>query len=405
MSPDRGRSRYPPLVWRGLSLLSLCVACGDPAGATEPSPPLILVAEDPSDAPIAGLSDAELARFAQGDARFELPFRDAQGLGPLYIHRSCATCHEDDARGPGAVRRIAVTSDADPREVLPFGDVVRPRTIAGATTPITAPARDDVREEVRLPPAVFARGYLEAIDDATILSWERAQASRDDGISGRAHRVPRASAVPLEVPGELGRFGLKARVATLEEFTADALLGDMGLTSPHRPEELPNPDGVIDDQRPGIDVTREEVVLIADYVRMLALPRREASDPRGAVLFEAVRCAVCHVPSARTRADHPIAALRSVDALLYTDVLLHDMGEGLADGVSEHDASGREWRTAPLVGLRHLRGLLHDGRAAGVRDAIEAHASEGSEANDSIARFRALPEADRDVLVAFVEAL
>ncbi len=387
-------------------LLSLCLGCGDPAGgSTDPAPPLVVVAEDPSDAPIAGLSDAELARFAQGDARFELPFRDAQGLGPLYIHRSCATCHEDDARGPGVVRRIAVTGEADRREVLPFGDVVRPRAIAGATTAIAAPARDDVREEVRLPPAVFARGYLEAIEDATLLAWERAQSSRDDGISGRAHRVPGASAVAVERAGELGRFGLKARIATLEEFTADALLGDMGLTSPHRPEELPNPDGVADDQRPGVDVTREEVVLIADYVRMLALPRREVSDARGAELFESVRCAVCHVPSARTRADHPIAALRGVEVALYTDVLLHDMGEGLADGVPEHDAGGREWRTAPLVGLRHLRGLLHDGRAASVREAIDAHASEGSEANDSITRFRALPEADRDVLVAFVEAL
>jgi CxxC motif-containing protein (DUF1111 family) len=81
------------------------------------------------------------------------------------------------------------------------------------------------------------------------------------------------------------------------------------------------------------------------------------------------------------------------------------MGEGLADGVREHDASGGEWRTAPLIGIRHLRSLLHDGRAETVREAIEAHASEGSEANDSVERFRALSAADQDVIVAFVEAL
>ncbi len=354
----------------------------------------MLVAEDPSDAPIAGLSAEELRRFAEGDARFEHPFREAQGLGPLYIHRSCTSCHEDDARGPGAVRRVASAGE------LPFGDTLRPRTAAGARTPITAP--DDAVETLRLPPAVFARGYLEAIADATIEGFEQAQRDRDDGISGRAHRVPSSSTEPRN---RIGRFGHKARSATLEDFTADALLGDMGLTSPHRPEELPNPDGLRDDARPGVDLGADDVAAIADYVRMLAIPRREAADPRGAALFEEARCAVCHVPSARTRSDHPIAALRYVEVALYTDVLLHDLGEGLADGVSEHDASGREWRTAPLVGLRHLRGLLHDGRAATVREAIEAHASEGSEANDSIARFRALSESDRDALVAFVEAL
>lgn len=380
---------------RVLLLGSILAACGDPD--LPPEPPaeaegLVLVEADPSDAPIATLTDAELARFAEGDARFELPFREPQGLGPLYIHRSCATCHEDDARGPGAVRRIAVIGDGAP---LPFGDVLRPRLAAGARTPITKPDREDVRESVRLGPAVFGRGYLDAIDDAQILAWEARQASRDDGISGRAHRLP---------SGELGRFGLKARVASLEEFVADAFLGDMGLTSPLRPDELPNPDGLSDDARAGVDLTREEIALVADYVRMLAIPRR-AEVPAGAALFEAVRCAVCHAPSARTRADTAIPALRDAEVALYTDLLLHDMGEGLADGVREHDASGREWRTAPLIGIRHLRSFLHDGRAETVRAAIEAHASEGSEANDSVARFRALSAADQDVVVAFVEAL
>ena len=372
----------------------LLTACGDPEPREPGAEDLVLVEADPSDAPIATLTDRELARFAEGDARFELPFREPQGLGPLYIHRSCASCHEDDARGPGAVRRLAVLGEGAP---LPFGDVLRPRLAAGARTPIARPERDDLRESVRLGPAVFGRGYLDAIDDAQILAWEAEQASRDDGISGRAHRLAN---------GALGRFGLKARLATLEEFVADAFLGDMGLTSPLRPDEPPNPDGLSDDARPGVDLTGEEIALVADYVRMLAIPRRaETIERNGAALFEAVRCSVCHAPSARTRADGPIAALRDVPVALYTDLLLHDMGEGLADGVSEHDASGREWRTAPLIGIRHLRGLLHDGRAESVREAIEAHASEGSEANDSVERFRALSTVDQDVVVAFVEAL
>ncbi len=387
-------------------LAALLGACEGPTGPTprssEPVP--TFVREDPSDAPLAGLSDEEAVRFARGDARFEEPFAETQGLGPHYVHRSCTSCHEDDARGPGTVRRIVGTS-VD--EALAFGDVVRPRLAAGAHTPVTAP--DGAREVVRLGPAVFARGWMEAIADETILGWEAAQAADDDAIHGRAaHLVPH----PLEpesVFGEsaprLGRFGHKARAATLESFAAEALLSDMGLTSPARPDELPSPDALSDDLRPGLDVDAETVALLADYVRLLAIPERAEPDPRGRVLFAEVGCARCHVPTARTRVDHPIVAMRDREVALYTDLLLHDMGAGLDDGVSEGVASGREWRTAPLVGVRFLRGLLHDGRAETVRDAIAAHASEGSEASEVIARFDALPDADRTAITQFVQGL
>lgn len=395
-----------------LSLLMLA-ACGPELDAAPPSvaagprepdaPALRLIAADPTDAPIAGLDDAELLRFEEGDARFELPFRDAQGLGPLFVHRACTGCHEDDARGPGLVRRIVAAGGI----ALRFGDAVRPRITAGARTPVLAPGH--AREVVRLPLAVFARGHLEAIPDETILAAESAQASGEDGVSGRAARLDVVDATPsvfgASAPA-LGRFGHKARSATLDAFVADALRGDMGLTSPSRPDELPNPDGITDDLRPGIDVDADTVALLAEYVRLLALPRRELdAHAHGSALFVDVGCARCHAPTARTRADHPSAALRDVEVALYTDVLLHDMGDALADGIEEGAASGREWRTAPLVGVRHLRGLLHDGRAASVRDAIEQHASPGSEASTSVARFDALSPADQAHLVSFVEAL
>ncbi|MEM9069530.1 MAG: di-heme oxidoredictase family protein [Myxococcota bacterium] len=372
-------------------LLSWALACND--APTVELPTLELITEDPSDAPIAGLSETLLQRFDDGDARFELPFRESQGLGPLYIHRSCASCHEDDSRGPGVVRRIVGDT--------PFGDVVRPRMSAGATTPIMPPEEAEIK--VRLGPPVFGRGYFEAVSDETILEYERVQAERDDGISGRAHRVERASAT--ELPGwmpVLGRFGHKARRATLTEFTAEALLGDMGMTTPVRPAELPNPDGQEDDERPGVDVDDEELGLIADYVRLLAIPRR--SEVPGSRLFVSARCSVCHVPEVRT-GGHDLSVLREVEVGLFTDFLLHDMGEGLEDGVPEGDATGREWRTAPLIGLRYQTHLLHDGRADTVRDAIAAHRSEGSEANDSVARFDALSESEQETLVAYVEAL
>lgn len=369
--------------------------------ATQPSTQPSLIREDPSDAPVTGLSDDEFARFTRGEARFDEPFAETQGLGPHYIHRSCVSCHEHDARGPGTVRRIVSS------EPLPHGDVVRPRLAGDARTPLRAPA--GARETTRLGPAVFARGWLEAIDDETILAWEAAQARDEDEVTGRAARLLGTDPAPPSLFGartpRLGRFGHKARSATLESFAADALLGDMGLTSPARPEEPSNPDALTDDLRAGVDVDAETVTALADYVRALDVPARRRLDARGAQRFLDVGCAECHVPAARTRADHPIAALRDRDVALYTDLLLHDMGAGLEDGIAEGVASGREWRTAPLVGLRFLRGLLHDGRAADVTEAVASHASEGSEASASVARFAALGDDDRAALVRFVEAL
>src|SRR5690606_33901635 len=122
-----------------------------------------------------------------------------------------------------------------------------------------------------------------------------------------------------------GRFGHKARIATVDELTADAYQGDMGITSPMRPEEPPNPEGLVDDARSGLDIELDTVNVAADYVRLLAIPERRATTERGARLFAEARCAVCHVPSLRTRDDYPIPQIAGMDAPIYTDLLLHDM--------------------------------------------------------------------------------
>jgi CxxC motif-containing protein (DUF1111 family) len=270
-----------------------------------------------------------------------------------------------------------------------------------------------VRVSLRVGPPVLGRGYLEAVGDAEIVRAADAQAGRGDGVHGRVGYVVYGSEPnpdPTFNPhrkGDLviGRFGMKARIATIDEFTADALQGDMGITSPLRPTEIPNPDGLTDDLKPGIDVTAESVNRRAMYVRLTAIPRRAGLTGEGRALFESAGCAVCHAPSMRTRPDYPIALLAGIDAPVFTDLLLHDMGGGLADGVAEGGAGARDWRTAPLIGLRFDKAYLHDGRARTVEEAILLHDGDGSEAASSIARFRALSPSDHDTLLAFVRAL
>ena len=396
-----------------VALLAGCSAGDDPLDG------LTVVSEDPSDNPIAGLDAHWSERFVAGDALFEQVYRPLQGLGPLYIRQSCSSCHADDGRGPGVVRKfVVVDADGTPasdQSALPWGHTERAQLAAGATVGIVAPEDDpQVRVTQRFGPPVFGRGYVEAVRDDEIERIEREQTARTDGISGRINRVPWLSAAspgqPFHAygPGDdaiIGRFGLKARIATLDEFTADALQGDMGITSPLRPDELPNPESLADDERAGVDVDLEAMSLTADYVRLIAIPSREEPDPRGAVVFEEVLCAVCHVPTLRTRDDYPIPQLAGIDAPIYTDLLLHDMGSELADGLTEHGASPSEWKTPTLIGLRHLRTYLHDGRARTIEEAIRMHGGSGSEANGSVDAFEALPDADRQALLDFVSNL
>ncbi len=393
-------------------LLALTACAGDGADTSDPLAGLTLVTEDPSDSPIDGLSDEWAARFADGDAHFEASFREAQGLGPAYIRASCEACHADDARGPGIVTKMVVPDDAAAdAELLPWGHTERPHVAGGASTPLLAP--DDARVVVttRTPPAVFGRGWLEAIDEDAILALAEEQAA-EGLVSGAPNLVVcafddpnAASHFPGCTPGEtvLGRFGLKARIPTLDGFAADAYQGDMAITSPMRSAELPNPDGLADDAAPGVDIELEAVNVTADYMRLLAIPGREAAE--GSTLFGEAGCDTCHVPALPTRADWPVPQIAGTDAPVFTDMLLHDMGEGFSDGLTDGLAGPSEWRTAPLVGLRHLRSYLHDGRAATVEDAVVAHGAAGSEALFSAERFAALSDADRATLLAYVESL
>jgi CxxC motif-containing protein (DUF1111 family) len=373
---------------------------------------------DVFDVPIEGVDAAQQKAFFEGDNLFDLVLHEADGLGPLYTRAACGACHDKGVRGPGSVQKMAVveadgfTPSAD-QSKLPWGHTVHPLLAAGAKTAIVAPDDPSVKVTLRVGPPILGRGYLEAIDDAEILARAAEQQKRPDAIHGRPNHVVYASE-PNPDPtfnahqkGDMliGRFGTKARIGTLDEFTADALQGDMGITSPLRPTELANPDGLTDDLKQGIDVTADSVNKRAMYVRLTAIPRRADPGDAGQALFEQAKCAVCHAPTMKTRADYPIALLAGLEAPVFTDMLLHDMGEDLADGMIDGEAGSRDWRTSPLLGLRFNKTFLHDGRAHTIEEAILAHGGKGSEAAESTALFQAMGSADHDALLAYVSAL
>jgi CxxC motif-containing protein (DUF1111 family) len=377
-----------------------------------------LVGNDSSSQPLAGIDPELRARFNTGDALFDQIFLDSQGLGPVYIRAACASCHSADGRGPGTVRKMVLLDDAGvplpDQSALPYGHTIRPQVVGDKADAINPPSdTTHVLLTVRMPPAVFGRGALEAVSDDEIMRVEAEQAQRDDGVSGRINWVTYASdpnpdtRYHSHARGDvlIGRFGLKARVATLDDFAADAFQGDMGITSDLRPDELPNPIGS-DDALPGIDIPADSVNEVADYMRLLRIPSRQPDvDQHGAQLFAQAQCNVCHVPTLHTLADYPIAQLADKDALIYSDLLLHDMGTDFADGLNDYGAASSEWRTPPLMGLRFLRNYLHDGRAKTLEDAIEMHAGPASEAAASIEQFHRLDDESRADLLKFVSAL
>ncbi len=412
-----------PLALTAVAAAGLFAGCGGSDPSPAMAPPDTSGSLNISDVPIAGIGPDWRGRFNDGDALFEVALRLADGLGPLYTRQACGDCHngEDGLRGPAGAQKMSVVeadglTPSPDQSALPWGPTIHPFVTAGATTPIVPPPDNpNVRVTTRVGPSVLGRGYLEAVADSEIQRVAAAQAARGDAIHGIVNTYVFASqpnpdpTFDPHQPGDvvIGRFGLKARIATLDEFVADALQNDMGITSPMRPTEFPNPDGLTDDAKMGVDATADDVNLRADYVRAIAIPARAAADPAARGLFDQVLCSVCHVPALHTRADYPIAALADVDAPIYTDLLLHDMGDGLSDSLNDGEgaATARTWRTTPLIGLRFARALMHDGRATTVADAILAHDGNGSEAHQSVQMFTALTADQQTALLAFVESL
>ena len=394
----------------------------------------------------------------------------SDGLGPLYNARACQDCHLKDGRGHmpatadeprvSAFLRLSIPGGTKPEGIEDYLATLPEPTYGSQLQDFAAPGhtpegqmqvsytehsvtlsdglviklrRPDYRISnlghgplhpatqlsPRVAPQMIGLGLLEAIPAADILALADPQDSDGDGISGRPNIVMSAEyGLPM-----LGRFGLKAGAATVKEQSAAAFSGDMGLSTPLHPAPSGEctsaqgacrnaPHGQEPGSRDGLEVDGQSLDLVTFYSRNLAVPeRRGLDDPqvlRGKAVFHAAQCAACHQPKFVTNRlkSQPEQSFQLIWP--FTDMLLHDMGEGLADHRPEARATGTEWRTAPLWGIGltaqvsgHTQ-FLHDGRARNLLEAILWH---GGEAEAASAAVTALPTQDRNALIAYLESL
>jgi CxxC motif-containing protein (DUF1111 family) len=371
------------------------------------------------DQPLSGLTREQQLAFVRGDEAFEKIFSFKEGLGPIFVQPSCETCHSGDGKGHPKTNLTRFQRNtgtvADILEQF-GGPQLQPRSKPGIPPEEIPPQANAI--SVRSGPPVFGMGLIEAIPDSAILSREDPHDVDGDGISGRANYVSAPSWVtnqagPYRKGTYLGRFGRKAGTAFLVQQVATAYLQDIGITSEYLPQENPHPQfGVLGDDTPDPEVSAATVNDVVEYLRTLAPPKRGPTTPqveRGRQIFSQIGCARCHVPTMKTATHPTIAALSEVEVELYSDLLVHDMGDELADNFVEGEANGREWRTTPLWGLRlyadHLGGTafyLHDGRTSDLSEAIRLHGGEASSARN---QFLQLSPEDKEALLAFLRSL
>ncbi|MEV4778174.1 discoidin domain-containing protein [Burkholderia sp. LMU1-1-1.1] len=394
----------------------------------------------------------------------------AVGLqGQRFNQSSCFACHANNGRSvaPRALNqkldsmsvRVATTNAAGQQLPHPvYGTTVQMNAISSSGTPqnwgtgVTVAGFDTTVKKLadgtpvelrkaklafegptpatvslRAAQPIIGAGLLEAIPEADILA--RATATPDvDGVRGVANYVydPETGAV------HLGRFGWKAAKATLRQQTAAALVQDMAVTSPVYRNRSCNSDPagcMTAAAQKGI--SEADLQSLSNYLALVAVPAQRslssgfpkgvaplddlnvdtAKVAAGARVFQGMRCAACHTVEMKTGPGHLFAELRNQTIRPYTDLLLHDMGAGLADGFVEGQAKGNMWRTAPLWGIGYTEkaaggaakaGYLHDGRARNLTEAIMWH---DGEAAKSRLRFEALSKTDREALLAFLKSL
>lgn len=412
---------------------------------------------------ISGLTSSQQSYFLDGQTRFQqvetVQHGANNGLGPTFNSNSCSSCHGQPAAGGtspsvnpqiavanldgasntipsfitlnGPVREARFKFATDPSGRLtntPDGGVHGLFTITGRsdapTCQLAQPNFERMLNEnnisFRIPTPVFGLGLVESISDDTILANQAAGADRkeDLGVSGSPNRSGN--------DGSITRFGWKAQNKSLVMFAGEAYNVEMGITNEVFPNErgyppTPLPPGCLINPTPedatNFDATTSvaipsDVVAFGDFMRFLDQPAPSCtgtscsqSIQNGRNLFiNVAKCSVCHTPSLTTGSSY-VPALSNIQANLFSDLLLHHMGSGLADGVSQGAAGPDQFRTAPLWGLGQRLFFLHDGRTSDLLQAIEDHAGSGSEANAVIRNFNGLTENQKQDLLNFLRSL
>lgn len=354
----------------------------------------------------------------------------ANKLGTHYVNRSCVSCHAKNGRAlPPAVgvdlnQYVVKVGDASGNPDPQIGSVLQPLMTSGSSegsvsisswtesnglrTPnFSFTGNTPTNFSARIAPQLVGMGLLEAIVEADIEALADPDDLNGDGISGRIQFVTDAAT------GEprIGRFGWKASQPTVKQQVAAALNTDIGVMT----SLLPNPDcgsAQTNCGAPGSELTDANVDKLAAYISLLGMSaRRDVTDAtalQGEALFASTGCVGCHTDTFQTSPYHPHAELRDQSIHPYTDLLLHDMGAGLASTLVEGNASGSEWRTAPLWGIGLTAGVsggeayLHDGRARTLDEAILWHGGEGEAAKQA---YQALSQAQKDAVIAFLNTL
>ena len=357
---------------------------------------------------------------------------NAGKAGPHYINNSCEACHTRNGRslsplaGAPLYTSVVKVGDANGNPHPKLGSVLQPQSAgvgAEGYAKLSAWTESDglrkpaysfeggpvpTNFSVRSSPQLVGMGLLEAIPEAFVQGLADPDDANGDGISGRMNIVTDPeSGLP-----RLGRFGWKAGKAKVAHQVAGAFNSDMGVMT----SILPKPDCGSEQtdcgNAAGSELADSNLVHLIDYISLLGVAaRRDYQDPdalRGEQLFVTAGCAACHTPTVATGAYHPKAELRNQTIHPYTDLLLHDMGPGLADNLPEGQATGAEWRTAPLWSVSLSDSVsggasyLHDGRARTLKEAVLWHGGEAQKAAD---RFKAMPVSDSDALIKFLKTL
>ena len=423
-------ARIVPPASRVLTGLLLAVASLAGCDALMPSAP---ADEEVLDGTVAGMTASQVRQHVAGDEEFARRFSVADGLGPIFVATSCEQCHAGDGKGHPAFNlvRFGRMEPGGFDAMTAFGGAqLQHRSIPGYPAEEIPAGATGV--SAFTPPAVTGLGFLDAVEDATLIALADPTDADGDGVSGRLqlHEPNELIETVLELeargspdPGargtlvngmHIGRFGKKALTVNLLHQTVGAYHEDMGITSDVLPEDLfaPQAGSRASDDAPDPEVSSATVANVVFYLKTLRAPsRREADHPEvlaGEEVFEDVGCAKCHVPTLVTGASE-IAVLDRAVFHPYTDLLLHDMGPGLDDGYTEGIALTSEWRTPPLWGIgiqESFQGgqafYLHDGRARTLREAIELHGGEGAASRDA---FGALSDEDQARLLRFLRSL